>query len=78
MSVSKWGLVESTSYISTGCLRINHTVGDTNYNVAIELNQSGVYTTVEAKYNNYCLVYVRTFAGALTNAALTFWIVRAQ
>lgn len=78
MPVSKWGLIESTSYISTGCLRINHTVGDTNYNVAIELNQPGVYATVEGKYSNYCLVYVRTFSGALTNAALTFWIVRAQ
>lgn len=78
MGVGKWGRVTSASYISTGCLKAIHTVGDTNYNVAIELNQSGVYATVEGKYDNYCLIYVRTFAGNLTNAAITFWIVRAQ
>ncbi|MBV5343316.1 hypothetical protein JZU68_06795 [bacterium] len=73
----KWGKVDSAEWITTGCLRVNHTVGDTDYNVAIELNQAGVYAIVDGKYNNYCLIYVRTFAGALTNAAITFWIIRA-
>ena len=77
MSLNIWGRIESTtSYISTGCLRINHTVGDTNYNVAFEYNVPGVYATVEAKYNNYCIVYVRTFGGAYASEPLTFWMVR--
>ena len=75
--MSKWGKVDSATWISTGCLRINHSIGDTNYNVATEMNQSGIYAYTAEKYNTYCIVYVKTFSGTLINGSFTFWLVRA-
>lgn len=77
-TTKKWGQNMESTYISTGCLRIDHNLGDTFYNVLFEINQAGIYATVEGKYDNYCIVYVRTFSGTLTNGNLTFWLVRAQ
>jgi len=74
---NKWGRDTEATYISTGCLRIDHNLGETTYNVCFEIQQAGIYVSVEGKYANYCIIYVRTFAGVLTNANLAYWLVRA-
>lgn len=74
---AKWGCIESATWISTGCLRVNHSIGDTEYNVATEMSQDGVYVYVSEKRNTYCILYMKTFSGTLINGNFSLWLVRA-
>lgn len=72
-----WGKYPpSGSYISTGCFKLDHGIGDLNYTAQLTINESGIYATLEAKYVNYCLIYVRTFSGTLINGAFTVVLQR--
>jgi len=71
-----WGRVVSGSYISTGCFKLEHNLGETNYNVVSTPNQAGIYITLEGKYANYCLLYVRNFSGGLVDGLFEFVIQR--
>jgi len=71
-----WGRVTSASYISTGCLRVDHSIGDTDYTASFTMNQSGIYCTLEGIYSTYCFIYCRNFSGGLVNGDFTFVLQR--
>ena len=73
-----WGRVTAEAYISTGCLRVDHTIGDKKYSATLTINEPGIYATLETVSEYYCLIYVRTFAGVLKNGAITFVLTRTQ
>jgi len=73
-----WGKVTSASWISTGCLRVNHEIGDKKYSATLTMNEAGIYATLEVVSEYYCLIYVRTFAGALKSGAITFVLTRTE
>lgn len=70
-----WGAKQTSGeYISTGVFQLTHNLGHTDYEVTCQVAQSGIYASVEAKHSNYCLIYVRTFAGALTDGLFSYTI----
>ena len=71
-----WGAKQTAGeYIATGVFQMTHNLGHTDYNVFCQVNQSGIYTSVESKGSNSCIIYVRTFPGTLIDGLFSYQLV---